>query len=150
MLSYKEFNETQKIDESKINDIYKNILNKSQELGKETKDYLKKTWKTSKREYKQTLMAIDILTQKMLKGREITEKEKEFVKAQAKDMIKLLPLIALQAVPGGTVAITPLLLAMGKKYNFSIIPSDQEEPDSFKDKEYNPVKIIKNKIIKNE
>ena len=59
----------------------------------------------------------------MLYGDSITDDEKTFMKAQGKDLLKILPLVAIQGIPL-PIPITPLLIMLGKKYGFDFIPKD--------------------------
>jgi len=95
-------------------------------LFKKGLDFGRDVWDVTKREGKETAQAVGIL-RKMIRGEEVSDKQKEFLKSQAKDVVRILPLIAIQGLPGGSVAITPLLLTLGKKYNFDIIPSSNSE-----------------------
>jgi len=145
MLSYKEFcndPNMEQINESKVSDITNKILNKSRELGDEAKKAMRNAWNMGKRETRQTAMALDIISKKMLKGRPITDEEKKFLKGQAMDIVRLLPLIAITGIPA-PIPITPFLVALGRKYNFDMIPRNQIEPDAYKDKDYNIVRSIK-------
>lgn len=94
-------------------------------LYKDTIDFGKSFWEATKREGKETKQAIGIL-RKMIKGQEVSDQEKSFFKKQASDVAKIFPLIAIQGLPGGSVAITPLLKAIGNKYNFNPFPSKTE------------------------
>lgn len=62
----------------------------------------------------------------MVKGEEVSDKEKKFLKAQSKDIVKILPLVAIQGIPI-PVPITPLLIMLGKKYGFDILPKDHRD-----------------------
>jgi len=151
-MSYEQFENSknlESIDESKISDITKNVLNKSRELGTKTKEAIIKIGKLGKREARQTLMALDIISKKMLKGKKINDEEKQFLKSQAKDLAKLIPLIAVSGIPV-PIPITPFLIAYGKKFGIDLIPKDQIEPVDYKDKTYNPVTAIKNKRASNK
>ena len=74
LMKYDEYcksQELQRIDEGKIADIRDNVLNKSRELKQSMKDTMKKVGKIGKREARQTMMALDIISKKILKGRKI-------------------------------------------------------------------------------
>lgn len=144
LMKYKQFceytdSDLQKIDEGKIADIKDKVLNKSRDLGKSMKDSLKKVQAIGKREARQTAMALDIIGQKILKGRKISPDEAKFLKEQGKDIAKLLPLIAIQGIPI-PVPITPFLIAYGRKVGIDLVPKDNQEPEAFKHKSYNPFK----------
>jgi len=78
----------------------------------------------AKREGKETSKLIQLLN-KMLHGDSITDDEKIFMKAQGKDLLKVLPLVAIQGIPL-PIPITPLLLVLGKKFGFNILPDSHE------------------------
>ena len=59
----------------------------------------------------------------MLNGKEVTYGEKEFLREHSIEMAKLIPLVLISGIPI-PVPITPLLLALGKKYNIDILPKD--------------------------
>jgi hypothetical protein len=78
----------------------------------------------AKREGKETTKLVQLLN-KMLYGDSITDDEKTFMKAQGKDLLKILPLVAIQGIPL-PIPITPLLLLLGKKFGFNILPDSHE------------------------
>jgi hypothetical protein len=80
------------------------------------------TWEATKRESQETKLAVGILS-KMLKGEEVSEKEKSFLKEQSKDIVRILPLVAISGIPI-PIPITPLLIMLGKKYGFDFLPKD--------------------------
>jgi hypothetical protein len=126
--SYDEFVNEKFAD--RVKDAYKKTRQKVKDfsikgLYKDTVDFSKNVWEATKREGKETRQAIGIM-RKMIKGQEVSDKEKAFFKKQAGDIAKVFPLIALQGIPGGSVAITPLLNALGKKYNFNPFPTANE------------------------
>jgi len=79
-------------------------------------------WNVAKRESEETKIAIGIL-KRLVIGETVSDAEKIFLKAQSKDLIKILPLIAIQGIPI-PVPITPLLVILGKKYGFDFLPKD--------------------------
>ena len=100
-----------------LKDTLKSIWSKG---GKLTQDIID----GAKREGKETLKLIQLLN-KMLHGDSITYDEKTFMKAQGKDLLKVLPLVAIQGIPL-PIPITPLLLVLGKKFGFNILPNSHE------------------------
>jgi len=99
------------------------------------KDTLKSIWSKggklkqdiidgAKREGKETSKLVQLFN-KMLHGDSITDDEKTFMKAQGKDLLKILPLVAIQGIPL-PIPITPLLLVLGKKFGFNILPDSHE------------------------
>ena len=89
-------------------------------------DFGKEVWRVTKREGKETQQAVKIL-RKMIRGKEVSDKEKEFFKKQAGDVAKILPLVAIQGLPGGSVAITPLYKFIGNKFGFDILPKSHKD-----------------------
>ena len=80
------------------------------------------TWEATKVEGEETKIAMNILS-RMIKGEEVSEKEKSFLKAQSKDIARILPLVAISGIPI-PIPITPLLIMLGKKYGFDFLPKD--------------------------
>ena len=100
-----------------------------EKVGNYLNDLIKKggkmaadTWEVTKRESQETKIAVGILS-KMLKGDEVSEKEKSFLKEQSKDLARIIPLIAVSGIPV-PIPITPLLIMLGKKYGFDFMPRD--------------------------
>ena len=62
----------------------------------------------------------------MIKGQEISDDEKKFLKAQSTDIVKLLPVVAISTIPI-PVPITPLLVILGKKYGINILPNSHDK-----------------------
>lgn len=100
---------------SKISNYLGNVIRKGGQLASSV-------WTATKVESQETKIAIGILA-KMVKGEEVSDKEKKFLKAQSKDIVKILPLVAIQGIPI-PIPITPLLIMLGKKYGFDILPKD--------------------------
>lgn len=98
---------------------------KIKDLFTKGRDFSKKVWSAARNESQETAQAFKIL-KRMMRGDEVSDTEKKFLKEQGKDIARVLPLIAIQGIPV-PVPITPFLIAIGKKYGFSILPGDQEE-----------------------
>jgi hypothetical protein len=94
------------------------------------------TWESVKIEGEETKIAVYILS-KMIKGEEVSEKEKTFLKAQSMDIVRILPLVAISGIPI-PLPITPLLIMLGKKYGFDFLPKDHR--GLLKDDEDKPIK----------
>lgn len=88
---------------------------------------LKSVRTTAKRERKETVIAVKILRRYLL-YREISDDEKRFLKEQSIDIARLLPLVAIQAIPV-PVPIAPLLIGLGKKIGIDLMPKEQKLPD---------------------
>ena len=91
-------------------------------------------WDATKRESQETKLAVGILS-RMIKGEEVSDKEKSFLKEQSKDLARIIPLVAISGIPI-PIPITPLLVVLGKKYGFDFMPKDHR--DLLKDDEKNP------------
>ena len=100
---------------SKISDFLQSIFRKGGDLAYDV-------WEVAKRERKETKIALEIL-KRLIKGESVSEGEKKFLEAQSKDLIRILPLIAIQGIPI-PIPITPLLIILGKKYGFDFLPKD--------------------------
>lgn len=103
---------------SKVSNYLGSIVRKGGQLASSV-------WTATKVESQETKIAVGILA-KMVKGEEVSDKEKKFLKAQSKDIVKILPLVAIQGIPI-PVPITPLLIMLGKKYGFDILPKDHRD-----------------------
>jgi len=91
-------------------------------LLKKGGDFAQNVWDATKRESQETKIAVEILA-RMLKGEDVSDKEKEFVKKQSGDLARILPLVAISGLPI-PIPITPLLIMLGKKYGFDFLPRD--------------------------
>jgi hypothetical protein len=107
----------------------KNFNDGIEKVGAYLNDLVKKggkmasdTWEATKVEGEETKLAIEILS-RMIKGEEVSDKEKSFLRAQSMDIVKILPLIAISGIPI-PIPITPLLIMLGKKYGFDFLPKD--------------------------
>jgi len=82
-------------------------------------------WLVTKRESQETKLAVGILS-KMIKGQEVSDKEKSFLKEQSKDLARIIPLVAISGIPI-PIPLTPLLIVLGKKYGFDFLPKDHRD-----------------------
>ena len=69
-----------------------------------------------------------MMLQKMVMGEELEASEAEFLKAQAKDVAKSLPLLGLFVLPGGGIA-SAILVKTAKKFNIDLMPSSFSHPE---------------------
>jgi hypothetical protein len=99
----------------KISHFLQSILRKGGDLANDV-------WEVAKRERQETKIALKIL-KRLIKGEIVSEGEKKFLGAHSKDLIRILPLIAIQGIPI-PIPITPLLIILGKKYGFDFLPKD--------------------------
>jgi len=103
----------------------KDIKKKVSEYRAKLKGNLSDLEHAAVREAKETHEAAHILL-KLSKNKEVSQKEIEFLKAQSKDIGKILALIGMQAIPFST----PLIAAMeigARKYGMSLFPTSQKE-----------------------
>jgi hypothetical protein len=91
-------------------------------------------WEATKVEGEETKIAVQILS-RMIKGEEVSEKEKNFLREQSKDLVRIIPLVAISGIPI-PIPITPLLIILGKKYGFDFLPKDHR--GLLKDEEKTP------------
>ena len=87
-------------------------------------------------EAKQTRLLIRILmssAKEYLKNKDfrIDKEDKEFIKDQSSDLLKLIPLIAFQIIPGSTIA-TPFIVKLGEKLGMKL---NTKIPEKYKNKE---------------
>jgi hypothetical protein len=94
--------------------------------------YINTNWDTlkvvTKREKKETIVAVHIL-QSMVLGKEVSDGEKKFLKAQSGDIIKILFLISLKFIPA-PIPFTPIAIFLGKKVGVNVLPSSHEIPST--------------------
>lgn len=79
----------------------------------------------AKRESKETKLALSILS-RMLLRKNVSDKEKKFLREQSKDLVRIFPLIIISGIPI-PIPLTPILIALGEKYGFSFLPKSQED-----------------------
>lgn len=85
-------------------------------------DFASDVWDITKREASETKIAILIL-RKMVRGKEVTNGEVKFLKEHSIDLVKILPIVLISGIPI-PVPITPLLIILGRKYGFDLLPKD--------------------------
>jgi len=122
MKSFKEWlSENQKTDN--IDENY--LVDLKNKISTKTVEFTKSVWDGIKRESSETKEATKILN-RMLQGEDISDEEKKFLRNQSMDLLKILPLIAIQGIPV-PIPITPLLIVLGKKYGFDILPNSHKK-----------------------
>lgn len=90
------------------------------------------------KEFKESRLLVKIImtaAKDFLKNKEfeLSAEDKKFIKDQSTDILKLIPLIALQIFPGSTIA-TPFIISLGKKLGIKL---NSKIPEKYKDKEPN-------------
>jgi hypothetical protein len=99
-------------------------------------DYFKKMLGGLKNEVYETKVLANILSRSLMsffkKGEfDLNDDEKLFIKSQSGDVLKLLPIIVFQVVPGSSVA-TPFIVELGKKLGIKL---NSKLPEKYKKKE---------------
>jgi hypothetical protein len=121
----------------RVNKVYSDINNfKIRNALNWGRRYKEKLILLGKREALETREAINILI-KMISNKKVTGNEKELLRKQSIDILKL---ISTAALP---LPITALLVALGKRYNFEIFPVDHKELLDAIEKEKQIVKDLK-------
>jgi hypothetical protein len=103
------------------------------EIVKKGTDFAEKFWIATKREGDETKIAILIL-RKMIQNKPVTYGEKEFLREHSIDLAKIIPLVFISGLPI-PIPLTPLLIFLGKKYNFDMFPKDNRHLLDKKEKE---------------
>jgi hypothetical protein len=98
-----------------VNKNIKNLIDKS-------KISFLEIWSIFKTEGKETKIAFIIIT-KIIIGRKVSKAEVVFLKAHSKDLIRILPLIALQGIPL-PIPFSLIFIMISKKYNIDILPKN--------------------------
>lgn len=120
----------------KFKSFSKEKVNKVKSLRwSDIKTLANKSWDFLKKETNETKQASEIL-KRMILGSSVTENEKVFLKEQSKDLIRI---ISASALP---MPITAILIALGKKYNFSFLPGDQSNLKELIKKEKEEIILI--------
>ena len=97
---------------------------------------LKKYKDSAVSEMKETRLLVKILisaTKDYLKKKdfELSDEDKKFIKDQSSDILKLIPLIVFQLVPGSSIA-TPFIIKLGEKLGIKLT---SKIPEKYKEKE---------------
>ena len=108
---------------------------KNKTIDKVTSD-IKKYKDVAVSEAKQTRLLVRILmssAKEFLKNKDfrIDKEDREFIKHQSSDLLKLIPLIAFQIIPGSTIA-TPFIVKLGEKLGMKL---NTKIPEKYKNKE---------------
>lgn len=122
--SLKKDGNTEVVENLEKLDTPENVEKVKKNIFRKTADFAKSTWTAVKREGKETKQAMKIL-QRMIKGEDVSDNEKKFLKSQSGDLIKGVAAVAISGIPV-PFPITPLLVIVGMKYNFNVLPQDQQ------------------------
>ena len=110
--------------------------NKNKEVSqKSVSGYFKKYLDGAKNEMSETRILGKIMSKAILDYKKdgkfnLTDDEKKFIKDQSTDILKLLPLIVFQILPGSTIA-TPFILELSKKLGVKL---NSKVPEKYKNK----------------
>ena len=110
--------------------------NKNKEVSqKSVSGYFKKYLDGAKNEMSETRILGKIMSKAILDYKKdgkfnLTDDEKKFIKDQSTDILKLLPLIVFQILPGSTIA-TPFILELSKKLGIKL---NSKVPEKYKNK----------------
>lgn len=126
---------------------YSHIIKKKDILSEDSKkpsestivSNLKKYRDVASDELKQTRLLVRILlssAKEYLKDKdfELDKEDKEFIKDQSSDLLKLIPLIVFQVIPGSTIA-TPFIVKLGQKLGIKLNTKVPEKYKKIKDNE---------------
>lgn len=102
------------LESRKINNI-RGLINKGT-------DFTSNALRLIRREKEETKIAFSIL-RRMIKGIEVSEGEKKFLKEHSKDLLKIIPLVLLQGVPV-PIPLATILVILGRKFGIDFIPRD--------------------------
>jgi hypothetical protein len=88
------------------------------------------------KEFKESRLLVQIImsaAKQFLKNKdfELSAEDKKFIKDQSTDILKLIPLIAIQIFPGSTIA-TPFIISLGEKLGIRL---NSKVPEKYKEKE---------------
>ena len=107
-----------------LNEGLNSFIRSSLDKGSE---FAKSVWSATKRESRETQEAVRILNM-LIKGEVVSDTQKKFLRAQSIDLIKVIPIVAISGIPK-PIPITPLLILLGKKVGFDILPNSHTKVD---------------------
>jgi len=128
-----------KTQEKKVKNLIGNILKSDKTFSTATiKNAFKKLLADTKKEVGETKLLAKIIAKALnfyIKEGELNLDEDDitFIKSQSKDILKVLPLVVFQIVPGSTIA-TPFIIALAEKAGIKL---SSKIPEKYKNKESN-------------
>lgn len=128
-----------KTQEKKVKNLIGNILKSNKTFSSTTiKNAFKKLLADTKKEVGETKLLAKIIAKALnsyIKEGELNLDEDDitFIKSQSKDILKVLPLVVFQIVPGSTIA-TPFIVALAEKAGIKL---SSKIPEKYKNKESN-------------
>ena len=125
-----------KTQEKKVKNIVSNILKSDKTFNATTiRNAFKKISNGAKKEMSETKLLAKILAKSLntyVKEGELNldKDDADFIKAQSRDLLKVLPLVVFQVVPGSTIA-TPFIVSLAEKLGIKL---DSKIPEKYKNK----------------
>ena len=125
-----------KTQEKNVKNIIGNILKSNKTFNATTiKKVFSKFSDGTKKEMSETKLLAKILAKSLnsyVKEGELNldKEDLDFVKSQSRDLLKILPLVVFQIVPGSTIA-TPFIIALAEKLGIKL---NSKVPEKYKDK----------------
>lgn len=125
-----------KTQEKKVKNIVGNILKNDKTFSVSTiKNVFKKISDGTKKEMSETKLLAKIISKALNSyvkegDFDLDKEDKDFIKSQSKDLLKILPLVVFQVVPGSTIA-TPFIIALAEKIGIKL---DSKIPEKYKNK----------------
>jgi hypothetical protein len=114
-----------KNDENKVKSFISKILKSGKKISPETiQKHLKKMLSGAKNEMLETKLVAKIIAKSLSSfvktgDFDLDKEDSDFLKAQSKDIIKVLPIVIFQIVPGSSVA-TPFIIELGNKLGIKL------------------------------
>jgi hypothetical protein len=125
-----------KTQEKKVKNLVGNILKSNKTFNTTTiKNAFKKISNGAKKEMSETKLLAKILAKSLntyVKEGELNldKEDIDFIKSQSRDLLKVLPLVIFQVVPGSTIA-TPFIVGLAEKLGIKL---DSKIPEKYKNK----------------
>jgi hypothetical protein len=126
-----------KTQEKKVKNLVSNILKSDKAFNATTiRNVFKKISNGAKKEMSETKLLAKILAKSLntyVKEGELNldKEDVDFIKSQSRDLLKVLPLVVFQVVPGSTIA-TPFIVALAEKIGIKL---NSKVPEKYKKKE---------------
>jgi hypothetical protein len=126
-----------KTQEKKVKNLVSNILKSDKTFNAATiRNAFKKISNGAKKEMSETKLLAKILAKSLntyVKEGELNldKEDVDFIKSQSRDLLKVLPLVVFQIVPGSTIA-TPFIVALAEKIGIKL---NSKVPEKYKKKE---------------
>ena len=131
-----------KKDENKVKTFVSKILDSGKKFSPEAiQNALKKLLADAKNEVLETKLLAKIISKSLgsfvkTGDFDLDKEDLDFMKSQSRDILKVLPIVVLQVVPGSTVA-TPFIVKLGQKLGIKL---ESKVPEKYKETEKTPEK----------